>query len=54
LADRSGGRGNHCHLTMNQIGRQRYHGTDTRNGHQTPAHVIVPDDSQHAAMQDSE
>src|SRR5262245_8721562 len=33
---------------------QRYHGTDTRNRHQTPAHVIVPDDSQQAAMQDSD
>src|SRR5262245_3232271 len=39
---------------MNQIGRQRYHGTNTRNRHQTPAHVIVPDDSQHAAMQGSD
>ena len=33
---------------------QRYHRTDTRNRHQTPSHVIVPDDSQQAAMQDTD
>src|SRR5262249_16852991 len=31
---------------------QRDHGTDPRNRHQTPAHVIVPNDGQQAAMQD--
>src|SRR2546429_7889169 len=41
------------HIDGGAIG-QRYHGTDTRNCHQTPAHVIVPDDGQQAAMQDTD
>jgi SAM-dependent methyltransferase len=33
---------------------QRYHRTDTRGRHQAPAHLIVPNDGQQAAMQDAE
>src|SRR5262249_2463446 len=33
---------------------QRDHRADTRDGHQAPAHIIVPDDGQQVAMQDAE
>src|SRR6185436_14331826 len=33
---------------------QRHHGADTRDRHQAPAHLIIPDDGQQAAMQDTE
>ena len=33
---------------------QRRHRTDTGNGHQAPADVVVPDDRQHFAMQAGE
>jgi hypothetical protein len=33
---------------------QRYHRADTRDRHQTPAHLIVPDKGQQAAMQNSD
>ena len=29
-------------------------GADTRNGHQAPTHVVVPDDCQQTAMQEAE
>ena len=33
---------------------QRHHGADTGGRHQAPAHLIIPDDGQQAAMQDAE
>jgi hypothetical protein len=33
---------------------QRYNGTNTRDGHEPPAHLILPDDSQQAAVQDDD
>ena len=33
---------------------QREHRANTGNRHQAPAHIIVADDGQHAAMQDAE
>jgi hypothetical protein len=41
------------HIDRDAIG-QRYHGTDTGDRHQAPAHFIVPDDDQQAAMQDTD
>src|SRR5215510_13386043 len=33
---------------------QRHHGPDTRGRHQAPAHLILPDNGQQAAMQDDD
>ena len=33
---------------------QRHHGADTRGCHQAPAHLVIPDDGQQAAMQDDD
>ena len=33
---------------------QRHHGADTGDRHQAPAHVIIPDDGQQAAVQDAD
>ena len=41
------------HIDRDAIG-QRDHRADTRDRHQAPADIIVPDDSQQAAMQDTE
>jgi hypothetical protein len=41
------------HIDGDAIG-QRDHRADTGDRHQAPAHIIVPDDGQQAAMQDAE
>ena len=41
------------HVDRGAIG-QRHHGADTRGRHQAPAHLIIPDDGQQAAMQDDD
>src|SRR6516165_6792035 len=41
------------HIDGDAIG-QRDHRANTGNRHQAPAHIIVADDGQHAAMQDAE
>jgi hypothetical protein len=41
------------HIDGSAIG-QRYHGADTGDCHQTPAHLIVPYNGQQSAMQNSD
>src|ERR1700692_1037525 len=41
------------HIDGGAIG-QRHHGADTRGCHQAPAYLILPDDSQQAAVQDDD
>src|SRR6478736_7941428 len=41
------------HIDSSAIG-QRHHGADTRGRHQAPAYVILPNDSQQAAVQDDD
>jgi len=41
------------HVDGGAIG-QRHHGADTGDRHQAPAHVIIPDDGQQAAVQDAD
>src|ERR1700739_2268924 len=41
------------HIDSSAIG-QRHHGADTRGRHQAPAYLILPDDSEQAAVQDDD
>src|SRR5215204_2852167 len=41
------------HVDCDAIG-QRNHRADTRDCHETPAHIIVPDNGQQAALQDAD
>src|ERR1700720_2605090 len=41
------------HIDGGAIG-QRHHGADTRDRHQAPAYLVLPDDGQQAAVQDDD
>jgi hypothetical protein len=41
------------HVDSGTVG-QRHYGTNTRDGHQAPAHLIVSHDGQQTAVQDAE
>ena len=41
------------HVDCGPIG-QRHHGANARDRHQTPTHLIIPDDGQQAPVQDPE